>query len=315
MRRCTWLLPLCPLLFMLDFAVNEIPMSSNAPFLANLDTTFVNLWSLLRKLTEQRFIGRVHVELKDYVADVFLDGSTTPLVREVDRAANTDVTEAGALHRVVLRARETPGTIDVFAGALEAAAHHAPTPAAPPVVEDRPVFAEAEPAARKSPVKPAAESDFGWPASTAPQPAQVAEAVYRTGSYDDWEATLSVAAEVIGAVERGVNAGGAEFLSLFDAVCLELADDYVFLDPMSRTFQYQDGVASLQSDPPMNVFVSGLSEALRRIVDRVAVGDRARRVHERIALELLPVARKRGEVLERSGLRMQLDRIAGTKVM
>jgi hypothetical protein len=65
----------------------------------------------------------------------------------------------------------------------------------------------------------------------------------------------------------------------------------------------------------MSVFVSGLSEALRRTVDRVAVGDRARRLRERIALELLAVARKRGEVLERSGLRMQLDRIAGTKVM
>jgi hypothetical protein len=71
----------------------------------------------------------------------------------------------------------------------------------------------------------------------------------------------------------------------------------------------------LKNPPSMSVFVSGLSEALRRIVDQVAVGDRARRVRERIALELLPVARKRGEVLERSGLKMQLDRIAGTKVM
>src|SRR4030095_11955759 len=121
--------------------------------------------------------------------------------------------------------------------------------------------------------------------------------------------------EVIGAIERGVNATGGNFLSLFSTVCLELADDYVFLDPMDQTFQYQDGVASLKGPPPMNVFVSGLSEALRRTVDRVAVGDRARRVHERIALELLPVARRHGDILERSGLRMHLDRIAGTKVM
>ena len=118
-------------------------MSSKAPFLANLDTTFVNLWSLLRKLTEQGFVGRVHVELNDYAADVFLDGSPTPLVREVDRAANTDVIEAGALHRVVLRARETPGTINVFAGADEATAPHSSTPLAPPVVEEAPVIAAA----------------------------------------------------------------------------------------------------------------------------------------------------------------------------
>src|SRR4051812_25259915 len=109
-------------------------MNSNAPFLANLDTTFVNLWSLLRKLTEQNFVGRVHVELSDYAADIFLDGSLTPLVREVDRAASTEVVEAGALHRVVLRARETPGTINVFAGADEAAVMQ-PTTSAPSLVE------------------------------------------------------------------------------------------------------------------------------------------------------------------------------------
>lgn len=290
-------------------------MSSKAPFLANLDTTFVNLWSLLRKLTEQNFVGRVHIELQDYAADVFLDGSATPLVREVDRAAHTVVTEAGALHRVVLRARETPGTINVFAGADEATVPPPTTTAAPPVVAETRSVAKVKPSVQESTIKPAPEPDFGWPSSTGPQTPQLAETVYRTGSYDNWPATLTVAGELIGAVERGINAVGADFLSLFDTVRLELADDYVFLDPMSQTFQYQDGVASLKSPPPLSVFVSGLSEALRRTADRVAVGDRARRVRERIALELLPVARKRGDVLERSGLRMQLDRIAGTKVM
>jgi hypothetical protein len=295
-------------------------MSSTTPFLANLDTTFVNLWSLLRKLTEQNFIGRVHVELTDYAVDIFLDGSATPLVREVDRAANTDVTEAGALHRVVLRARETPGTINVFAGADEAVAPQATTTAAPPVAEEKPLLAEVKPSAEDAPVKLTTESDFGWPGSTEHQKIDrhappLDEAVYRTGSYDDWPAALSVAAQVIGAVEHGVNAGGADFHSLFETVRLELADDYVFLDPMSQSFRYRGGVASLDNPPSMSAFVAGLSEALRRIVDRVAVGDRARRVRERIALELLPVARKQGEVLERSGLKMQLDRIAGTKVI
>src|SRR3979409_1971550 len=86
----------------------------------NLDTTFVNLWALLRSLSQRGFIGRVRVEMKDYTADVFMTGSTTPLVHEIDRAAGTDTLEEGALHRLVLRARETPGTISVFEGADEA---------------------------------------------------------------------------------------------------------------------------------------------------------------------------------------------------
>ena len=44
----------------------------------NLDTTFVSLWSLLRNLTQRGFVGRVHVELANYSADVFLNGSGNP---------------------------------------------------------------------------------------------------------------------------------------------------------------------------------------------------------------------------------------------
>src|SRR6266436_1355034 len=88
----------------------------------NLDTSFVNVWALLRHLSQRAFVGRVHVEMDDYSADVFLTGSNTPLVREVDRAAGTEVLEEAAMHRLVLRAREPPGTIRLFQGADEAVA-------------------------------------------------------------------------------------------------------------------------------------------------------------------------------------------------
>src|SRR6266850_5076345 len=90
------------------------------PLYEQLDTTFVNLWSLLRNLSQRGFIGRVHVESKDYSADIFLNGTSTPLVHEIDRTAGSDIMEEGALHRVVLRARETPAAISVHEGAHEA---------------------------------------------------------------------------------------------------------------------------------------------------------------------------------------------------
>src|SRR5678815_2854454 len=95
----------------------------------NLDTSFVNLWSLLRTLSQRGFIGRVHVELTDYAADVYLTGSNTPLVHEIDRAAGTETLEHAALHRLVLRARETSGSISVFEGADEAVIARKPAPA------------------------------------------------------------------------------------------------------------------------------------------------------------------------------------------
>ena len=290
------------------------------PLYQNLDTALVNIWSLLRSLTERRFIGRVRVDLPDYTAEVFLNGSATPLVRENDRAAGTDTIEEGALHRLVLRARETPGTIMVFEGANEAAPAKI---AEVKVTPDQPFEVSREaPAVMEHEATAMAKESTGEPQSAATidsfsipnRSVQLTEDLYPTGSYQDWPAILAVSGELIGAVERGVNAAGENFGNVFNRVRLQLADDYSFLDPMSRAFSYSESAASLNAEISVSVYISGLSEALRRCVDRVAVGDRARRVRERVALEMLAVARTYGEVLERSGLRSQLDRIAGTQV-
>jgi hypothetical protein len=285
----------------------------------NLDTTFVNLWALLRSLSQRGFIGRVRVEMKDYTADVFLTGSDTPLVHEVDRAAGTDTLEEAALHRLVLRTRETPGTISVFEGADEAVSVQSTAARETETGAVRDLSAEpiltpsiATPAAEPSPESNREEQSFA--ALSTP----IAEPPARDAEPPDeieWAAVVKATGELIGGVERAVTGAGDDFASLFDTVRLELADDYTFLDPMSDSFAYSNSVVTLDPEMPANSYVAGLSEALRRVVDRVATGDRARRLRERVALELFSVARKRSEILARSGFLAQLDRIAGTKVI
>jgi hypothetical protein len=126
---------------------------------------------------------------------------------------------------------------------------------------------------------------------------------------------VKASGELVGAVERAVTGAGADFVSLFNAARLELADDYTFLDPISGEFSYSKSTVVLTGEVPAGAYAIGLSEALRRVVDRVATGDRARRVRERVALEMFSVARKRNQILARSGFLAQLDRIAGTKVL
>jgi hypothetical protein len=294
----------------------------------NLDTSFVNLWSLLRSLSQRGFIGRVHVELADYSADVFMTGSNTPLVHEIDRAAGTDTLEEAALHRLVLRARQSPGSISVFEGPDEVAAVktvQAPEaetaavassrpPTTPPMETLPPIMdepAESEPAvafatSRNEPVTPAP------PATSAVEPATEED---DAGDTIEWRDVIKISGELIGGVERALNGAGADFAALFRATRLELADDYTFLDPLSDGFAYSNSTVTLAEAPPANSYVAGLSEALRRVVDKVATGDRSRRVRERVALELALLSRKRKELVARSGFRAQLDRIAGTKVI
>ncbi len=318
----------------------------------NLDTTFVNLWALLRKLSQQSFIGRVHVELKDYSADVFMTGSSTPLVHEIDRAAGTETTEEAALHRLVLRVRETPGTISVFEGAAETKAVQGAglTPEAseslaknhPPVVQSRttdaaevaPVNAAAtdapdsksettssEEQAPSLPVTaasaPVTDDDDITETSRSSVPELAAPALPAVEPIDEieWNAILKTSGELIAGVERALSGAGADFSLLFNRARVDLADDYTFLDPMSGQFTYANSAVTLNVEAPGSAYVIGVSETLRRVVDAVATGDRGRRVRERVALELLSVARKRREILDRSGFRSQLDRIAGTKVL
>jgi hypothetical protein len=292
----------------------------------NLDTSFVNLWSLLRNLSQRGFIGRVRVELKDYTADVFMTGSNTPLVHEIDRAAGTDTLEEAALHRLVLRVRESPGSISVFEGADEAvavpgvgaqksegAAASSEPPATspietPPQIMDEPATVE--------PATVATLSDAPKPAvATTPTAAEPPVEEDESGETIEWSEVVRASGELVGGVERALTGAGADFAALFRAVRLELADDYTFLDPLSDGFAYSNSVVTLADALPPGSYVAGLSEALRRVVEKVATGDRARRVRERVALELALLSRKRKELLARSGFRAQLDRIAGTKVM
>lgn len=298
------------------------PESKSRVVYENLDTAFVNLWALLRSLSQRGFIGRVRIELKDYTADVFMTGSSTPLVHETDHAAGTDTLEEGALHRLVLRAREAPGTISVFEGADEAVAVQStasgtgvrgPQRGSPAGVLVPPVN-HAQDARATTETEAASSSESERPAFPSTAPAEPPVVDDTPMDEIEWGAIVKASGELIGGVERALTSVDADFASLFRAVRIELADDYMFLDPMSDGFKYEDSAVTLRGELPANSYVAGLSEALRRVVDRVATGARARRVRERVALELFAVARKRNEILSRSGFMAQLDRIAGTKV-
>jgi len=276
----------------------------------NLDTSFVNLWALLRHLSQRAFVGRVHVEMDNYCADVFLTGSNTPLVHEVDRAAGTEVLEEAAMHRLVLRARETPGTISVFEGADEAVAVRSVEPLAKTERTESP--AAADELSVTPPIAAPLLDEAQNAAGAAPSEAAVDT---EPDGMVEWQDVVKLSGELIGGVERALNGVNSDFASLFRAARLELADDYTFLDPTSGGLEYSNSVATAREEVPVSAYVAGLSEALRRVVEKTATGDRERRVRERVALDLSLVARKRREVLKRSGFQAQLDRIAGTKVI
>ena len=277
----------------------------------NLDTSFVNVWALLRYLSQRSFIGRVHVELENYSADVFVNGSETPMVHEIDRDAGTDVVEEAALHRLVLRVRESSGSINVYEGVSESI-----PPQVESALEPPPPVDEIAPAAGLEAVTPeAVESNAGKDEEETVAAAGDTVTVVRQANSDEWSETMRVSGELIAGVEQAANSLGADFASLFRETRISLADDYPFLDPMGGQLRYENSSVTVNGNSQPAGYVAGVSEALRRVIDQIATGERERRTRERIALELARVARKHSEALARSGFSEQLDRMAGTKVL
>jgi hypothetical protein len=250
----------------------------------SLSTSYVNLAALIRHLRGQNFVGSIQVLVGEYEAEVKLQGLEAPTVLEIDPETRNASKTDGSMERLLVHAREPGGIITVFTSerALE--------PADP--IEDgaNAVLIADElspPHFETTPLPPAAEVD--------------------------WIDLLDAGGKLVGAVEHAVQGSGADFESSFRASRIELGDDYPFLDPTGNELNYSDKRIVLSRQPPSHMFVAALSECLRRLVDKLAVGKESKRFRETVAIELAVAARVRSGGL--GEFTKQLDRIAGTRVL
>jgi hypothetical protein len=260
--------------------------------LESLDTSFVKLGALIRHLQQQGFVGRVKVVLDQYEADVFLYGSEEPSVWESDHSTGRNAQGKEAMERLLVRAQEAGGIITIHQKATEA-----------------------DEAAQLSTVKTA----------TANTPAEITKKESSSGAHDqgdtsqpafeevDWEALLGASGELIRAIEKTVQDTGEDFAARFQSALIEIADDYSFLEPTTGGFHYSDAKVQLRDRPTATIYVTSLTEALRRVVNKVASAKDGKRFREQLVVELAAVAHQKENTF--AEFTSQLDRIAGTKVV
>lgn len=256
----------------------------------NLDTAYVNLAALLRYLQQRDFTGRIHIELDEYDGDIYLAARGAVRACERDHVTGREAEGQSALQRILVRASEPGGRISVYEGAGETGKHSRPTTGA------------------------AQEASQGS-TTTGEATAAAKSTATRTQEEIDRRNVLGLSGEVIAAVERGVAAASDEnFAAHFQAARREIADDYPFLVSLGNCVEYEGGEARLKRGTDVEKFVGGTSEALRRVVERVAAtGERARVVRREVARELAALAERRPRALTRFGFTPQLERIAGLR--
>src|SRR5207249_511193 len=141
-----------------------------------------------------------------------------------------------ALHRLVLRARESPGKVSVFEGAHEAQANVNHSEAAPGVsavsdtaadsfeTEEAPMLtSEIPPPLMNEPT--IAESQLAPPIAAASDDSTPAKPLSVASRGDiEWNAMVKVSGQLIGAIERVASDAAANFTGLLRSARVELAD-------------------------------------------------------------------------------------------
>jgi hypothetical protein len=114
---------------------------------------------------------------------------------------------------------------------------------------------------------------------------------------------MQLMSQVVAAVERGMTVAGrgSSFPTALRAGLLAVTERYPFLDPFAAEFEYQDKEIVFVGTAQPVEFASGLSEALRQMVEDLIYSSNGR-VRDYIAEELRKVERERANDIRRFNL-------------
>lgn len=313
----------------------------NRPIHENLDTSFVNLSALIKYLRRRQFIGSVRVELSGYEADVTLTAAGDLRVREHDRIAGRISEGEEALQRLLIRAREPGGIINVFQTIEENAL---PTGETSPDIKEIPVVAAVPPPVKivaaetphqngngnskigKVELSPDAESnikaelpnnkDNAPPSPVPPLPFELsnnfeAKAKQSNLAPNDWQMLLNLTAELLNTFDKSLAEANLEFAAAFEKACKEIAGDYPFLDPAANIFKYQNGKITVRRQINAKLLTASINEILRRIMEKLGRNPKFSNVYLVTAHRILALIEKRRPLYDKFSITPQLAKIIG----
>lgn len=121
---------------------------------------------------------------------------------------------------------------------------------------------------------------------------------------------MQLMSQVVAAVERGMTVAGrgSSFPTALRAGLLAVTERYPFLDPFAAEFEYQDKEIVFVGTAQSGEFASGLTEALRQMVEDLIFSSNGR-VRDYIAEELRKVEREQAADIRRFNLGSLTEKI------
>jgi len=323
----------------------------NRPVHENLDTSYVNLSALVRYLRRRQFVGNIRVELSGYEAEIALTANDEMRVREHDRIAGRISEGEEALERLLIRAREPGGIINVYQ-VVEETEKIAPTiEKAMPLVEkiaevvvEEPIHVQAElfHVATNLPyhsritdlikdgnhkngnhknginVSPIVVKDL------LPSKSNALEFTFELGdnfeerdrqtnllASRDWQMLLNLTAELLSAIDKTLAEANLEFTLAFEKARTEISSDYPFMNPAFGFFDYRTGKITVREQINAKLFVASINEAVRRILEKLERNPKFSNVYLITTHKILALIEKRQPLYDKFFITPQLAKTIG----
>ena len=303
----------------------------------NLNTSYVNLSALLKFLRREKFVGRVHFETKGYEADIFFNPENELTARENDHLAGRISVGREVLPRILVRAHEPGGIINVYDQSEEKASELTAPEIEEPADEPMPI-AVAETAEKLEPAeeiaKPKAavvslKEKLGLPSlpfsfrkkGLKKKEAEKAEILdlkpeekiieqsIEEDHLRDWHELLELVGEILQTVEESLAQSQLNFVWVFERVRAEVFEEYPFLHPNSTVFEYKNGRVSMTEQINNNLFVAGITESMRRLLEKFETHPRFAEVHRSVVRNLIELMNKRHAQYDKFLISQQLERV------
>jgi hypothetical protein len=312
----------------------------NRPIHENLDTSFVNLSALVRYLRRRQFVGNVRVELSGYEADINLTAENQIKVREHDRIAGRIAEGEEALQRLLIRAREPGGIINVYQEIAENEFNKKLEIKAEKPIQNTAVTQKIVSENRPQIIQPTATIKM----PSAPQNiAETPKPKIETGvkvheaktsvklpdfpfelsnkfeskakqtqiSSQDWQMLLNLTGELLAAIDECLASGSLNFAAAFQKSCAEVSGDYPFLNPNAGTFAYQKSGIKIQEQINAKIFAAGINESLRRILEKLGANPKFAETNRITNQKILALIHHRKPLYDKFSITPQLEKNLG----
>ena len=127
----------------------------------------------------------------------------------------------------------------------------------------------------------------------------------------DWQTLLDLTGELLGTIDRRLAEDGLNFKTAFLKASAEIVKDYPFLHRGKGIIDYDQGKITMNEQISAAVFMGGIMEILRRIMERLGANPNFSEIYRRAAQEILALIRRRQPLYDKFSITAPLEKIIG----